>query len=49
MEIPAAGHHATPGRRKQALVALARGFGADRWRLCIGQTNPEKLGLVLGD
>ena len=38
---------ATPGRRKQALVALARGFGVDWWRLCTGQTTPEKLGLQM--
>ena len=41
--------HATPGRRKQALVALARGFGVDWWRLCTGQTTPQKLGLVMND
>lgn len=41
--------HATPGRRKQALVALARGFGVDWWRICTGQTTPEKLGLILGE
>jgi transposase len=41
--------HATPGRRKQALVALARGFGVDWWRLCTGQTTPEKPGLVMGN
>jgi transposase len=41
--------HATPGRRKQALVALARGFGVDWWRLCTGQTTPQKLGLLMGD
>jgi len=40
--------HATAGRRKQALVALARGFGVDWWRICTGQTTPEKLGLQLG-
>jgi transposase len=40
---------ATPGRRKQALVALARGFGVDWWRLCTGQTTPEKLGLRMND
>jgi len=39
--------HATPGRRKQALVALARGFGVDWWRLCTGQTTPQKLGLLM--
>jgi transposase len=41
--------HATPGRRKQALVALARGFGVDWWRICTGQTTPEKLGLLMGN
>ncbi|MGH7950408.1 MAG: IS110 family transposase [Limisphaerales bacterium] len=39
--------HATSGRRKQALVALARGFGADWWRICTGQTTPQKLGLQM--
>ena len=38
-----------PGRRAQLIVALARGFGADWWRLCAGQTTAEKLGLVLAD
>ena len=37
------------GRRKQLIVALARGFGVDWWRLCTGQTTAEKLGLVLAD
>ena len=37
------------GRRKQLIVALARGFGVDWWRLCTGQTTPEKLGLVMAD
>jgi len=37
------------GRRKQLIVALARGFGVDWWRLCTGQTTAEKLGLVLVD
>jgi len=37
------------GRKKQLVVALARGFGVDWWRLCTGQTTPEKLGLVLTD
>jgi transposase len=40
--------HATSGRRKQALVALARGFGVDWWRICTGQTTPEKVGLQMG-
>ena len=38
----------TPGgRKKQLIVALARGFGVDWWRLRTGQTTPEKLGLVM--
>ena len=37
------------GRKKQLIVALARGFGVDWWRLCTGQTTPEKLGLVMTD
>ena len=38
----------TPGgRKKQMIVALARGFGVDWWRLQTGQTTPEKLGLVM--
>jgi transposase len=37
------------GKRKQALVALARGFAVDWWRLRTGQTTPEKLGLIMGD
>ncbi len=37
----------TGGRKKQLVVALARGFGVDWWRLCTGQTTPEKLGLVM--
>jgi transposase len=37
------------GRRKQLIVALARGFGVDWWRLCTGQTTAEKLGLVMVD
>ena len=41
--------HATPGRRKQALIALARGFGVDWWRICTGQTTPQKLGLLMND
>jgi len=39
----------TPGRRKQALVALARGFGVDWWRIQTGQTTLDKLGLIQGD
>jgi len=41
------GPKATPARKKQALVALARTFGVDWWRLCTGRTTPEKLGLIL--
>lgn len=37
----------TGGRKKQLVVALARGFGVDWWRLRTGQTTPEKLGLVM--
>ena len=37
------------GRKKQLVVALARGFGVDWWRICTGQTTPEKLGLVMAD
>jgi len=37
----------SPGRKKQLLVALARGFGVDWWRLQTGQTTPEKLGLEM--
>ena len=35
----------TTGRRKQILVAIARGFGVDWWRLRTGQTTAGKLGL----
>ena len=37
------------GRKKQLIVALARGFGVDWWRLCTGQTTPDKLGLIMAD
>jgi transposase len=37
------------GRKKQLIVALARGFGVDWWRIRTGQTTPDKLGLVLAD
>ena len=37
------------GRKKQLIVALARGFGVDWWRLCTGQTTPQKLGLIMVD
>ena len=36
-----------PARRKQLIVALARGFGVDWWRLCTRQTTAEKPGLVM--
>ena len=40
----------TPGgRKKQMVVALARGFGVDWWRIRTGQTTPEKLGLVMSE
>ena len=39
--------HSNVGKRKQALVALARGFAIDWWRLQTGQTTAEKLGLKL--
>jgi hypothetical protein len=35
------------GARNKLVVALARGFGVDGWRICTGQTTPEKLGLVM--
>jgi len=37
------------GRKKQLIVAPARGFGVDWWRLCTSQTTPEKRGPVLAD
>jgi len=37
------------GRKKQLIVALARGFAVDWWRIRTGQTTPEKLGLVMTD
>jgi transposase len=39
----------TGGRKKQLIVALARGFGVDWWRIRTGRTTPEKLGLVMAD
>jgi len=39
--------HTSAGKRKQALVALARGFAIDWWRLQTGQTTAQKLGLRL--
>jgi transposase len=41
------GPHASAAHKKQALVALARTFGVDWWRICTGRTTPEKLGLVM--
>ena len=41
------GSRASAAQKKQALVALARTFGVDWWRLCTGRTTPEKLGLVM--
>ncbi len=37
------------GRKKQLIVALARGFGVDWWRIRTGQTPPDKLGLLMTD
>ena len=37
----------SPAQRKQALVALARTFGVDWWRISTGRTTPEKLGLMM--
>jgi len=42
-----AGPRTTPAKKKQALLALARTFGVDWWRICTGQTTPEKLGLLM--
>jgi len=42
-----AGPRTTPAKKKQALVALARTFGVDWWRICTGRTTPEKLGLKM--
>jgi transposase len=41
------GARAPAGKKKQALVALARTFGVDWWRISTGQTTPEKLGLKM--
>lgn len=41
------GPRASAAQKKQALVALARTFGVDWWRLCTGRTTPEKLGLIM--
>lgn len=37
----------TSRRRKQIVIALARGFAVDWWRLRTGQTTPQKLGLLM--
>ncbi len=42
------GPRVSAGQKKQALVALARTFGVDWWRICTGRTTPGKLGLVMG-
>jgi transposase len=44
---PHLGPRASAGKKKQALVALARTFGVDWWRICTGRTTPEKLGLIM--
>lgn len=41
------GPRATAAQKKQALIALARTFWVDWWRICTGQTTAEKLGLVM--
>jgi len=41
------GLRATPAKKKVALVALARTFGVDWWKICTGRTTPEKLGLKM--
>ena len=41
------GPRRSPAQKKQALVALARTFGVDWWRISTGRTTPEKLGLVM--
>lgn len=46
---PHLGPQASAAKKKQALVALARTFGVDWWRLCTGRTTPEKLGLIMQD
>ena len=43
------GPRSSPAQKKQALVALARTFGVDWWRLCTGRTTPQQLGLVMMD
>jgi transposase len=40
---------ASSSRRKQLIVALARGFAVDWWRLQTRQTTPQKLGLLMTD
>jgi transposase len=41
------GPRTSPGKKKQALVALARTFGVDWWRICTGRTTPKQLGLIM--
>jgi len=41
------GPRASAAKKKQALVALARTFGVDWWRISTGRTTPEKLGLKM--
>jgi transposase len=41
------GPRASAAQKTQALVALARTFGVDWWRICTGRTTPEKLGLKM--
>ena len=41
------GPRASAAQKKQALVALARTFGVDWWRICTGRTTPESLGLIM--
>jgi len=38
---------ASSSRRKQLIVALARGFAVDWWRLQTQQTTPQKRGLLM--
>ena len=37
------------GRKKQLIVAVARGFGVDWWRIRTGQTTPQNLGLLMAE
>jgi len=40
------GRKTTPRRKRQIIVALARGFAVDWWRIRTGRTTLEKLGLL---